>query len=156
MKIKPLHDWAIIKRIDSGEKTAGGIIIPDSAREAPSEGIIQAIGPGIYKKDETEKKKKFIPTILKPGQKIAFVEYMAREFEVDGKPLTFIREEDILGTFGNSAETTEQQPLITREKPAARTKAPASPKKSVQKTSKTAKKKTTVEKKQPAKKRTRK
>lgn len=150
MKIRPLHDWAIIKRIDPEEKTAGGIIIPDSARESPSEGIIQAIGPGIYKKEETGKKKKFIPTILKPGHKIAFVEYMAREFEVDGKHLIFIREEDILGTFGDSAETTEQQPLITREQP-ARTKAPASPKKLVQKTPK---KKPAAKKKQPAKKRT--
>jgi chaperonin GroES len=153
MKIKPLHDWAIINRIDSGEKTAGGIIIPDSAREAPSEGIIQAIGPGIYKKEETEKEKKFIPTVLKPGQKIAFVEYMVREFEVDGTLLTFIREEDILGTFGDSAETTVQQPRTTPEKPAARTKAPASPKMAVQKT---AKKKTAAGKKQPARKRTKK
>jgi chaperonin GroES len=165
MNIRPLHDWALVRKIQPGEKTSGGIIIPDSAQETPSQGIIEAIGPGIYKKKADEKEKKFIPTVLKPGQKIVFVDYMAREFEVDGEHVTFIREEDILGTFEESddvavrgtysVEAKEKQPPVTREKPAPATKAPASPKKSAKKT-KTAVKKISAGKKQPSKERTKK
>lgn len=165
MNIRPLHDWVLVRRIQPGEKTSGGIIIPDSARETPSQGIIEAIGPGIYKKENDEKEKKFIPTVLKPGQKIVFVDYMTREFEVDGEHVTFMREEDILGTFEESddvavrgtysVEAKEKQPPVSREKPAPKTKVSASPKKSAKKT-KTALKKTSTGKKQPAIKRTKK
>lgn len=165
MNIRPLHDWALIRRIQPGEKTSGGIIIPESARETPSQGIIEAIGPGIYKKENDEKEKKYIPTVLKPGQKIVFVDYMAREFEVDGEHVTFIREEDILGTFEESddvavrgtyaVEAKEKQPPVTHKKTTPKAKAPDSTRKSAKKT-KTAPKKTSAGKKQPAKKRTKK
>lgn len=105
MKIRPLHDWAVIRRIEAGEKSSGGIIIPDSAREKPSEGTIVAIGPGVYKPEkgkEKEKKKVFVPTVLKPGQHVAFVDYMARDFTVDGNEVTMIREDDILGTYNRA------------------------------------------------------
>ncbi len=98
MKVKPLHDWTIIKRHEPKEKTAGGIIIPDVARDIPTEGTVIAIGPGRYKK-EPGKKTKFIPTTLKPGQRIYFMEYATQEIELDGKEIIFIREEDILGTL---------------------------------------------------------
>lgn len=121
MKVRPLHDWTIIKRHDPKEKTASGIIIPDSAQEIPAEGTVVVIGPGRYKK-ETGKKTKFIPTILKPGQKIYFMEYATQEIELEGKEIIFIREEDILGTFeddkqfmvkeSHPIEAKQEQPLM--------------------------------------------
>ena len=94
MKLKPLQDWALIQRVEPEEKTAGGIIIPDSAKDKPTEGIVLAIGPGkdtIEKGKEKEKKKKFIPTVLKPGQRVMYGKYSAREFEVDGEPVILVR-----------------------------------------------------------------
>ncbi len=123
MKVRPLHDWTIIKRHDPKEKTASGIIIPDSAKDIPAEGTVIAIGPGRYKK-ETGKKTKFIPTILKPGQKVYFMEYATQEIELEGKEIIFIREEDILGNFEDDKqlmvkeshliEAKQEQPLMSR------------------------------------------
>jgi len=127
MKVKPLHDWTIIKRHESKEKTAGGIIIPDVARDIPAEGTVIAIGPGRYKK-KPGKKTKFIPTILKPGQRIYFMEYATQEIELDGKEIIFIREEDILGTLeddkqlvvkkSHPIEVKQEQPVIPHGKAA--------------------------------------
>lgn len=96
MRLRPLHDWALIRRIASAEKTSGGIIIPEAAKEKPAEGVVEAVGPGRYKK-EPGKKGRYIPTVLKPGQRVYFTEYMAKDVEVDGGEYTFIREEDVLG-----------------------------------------------------------
>ena len=105
MKLKPLQDWVLIKRIEPKEMTAAGIIIPDSAKDKPTEGIVLAIGPGKFetekgekKEKEKEKKKKFIPTVLKPGQRIIYGKYSAREFEFDREMIVLVREEDVLGT----------------------------------------------------------
>src|SRR5512135_2240498 len=73
MNLKPLQDWAVIMRAEAEERTSGGIIIPEVAKEKPLEGVIIAIGPGRYKLEkgkekEKEKQKKFVPTVLKPGQ----------------------------------------------------------------------------------------
>jgi chaperonin GroES len=106
MKIRPLHDWAIIKKHEAEEKTKGGILIPESARDIPTRGTVVAIGPGRYKA-EMGKRKRFIPTIVKPGQQIYFMEYATLEFEVDNEMITFIREYDILGTFED-----EDKPMI--------------------------------------------
>ena len=123
MKVIPLHDWTIIKRHDPKEKTASGIIIPDSAQDIPAEGTVVAIGPGRYKKEEG-RKTRFIPTILKPGQKVYFMEYATQEIELEGKEIIFIREEDILGTFeddrqlmvkeSHPIEAKQEQPLLSR------------------------------------------
>lgn len=104
MKIRPLHDWAVVKRVPAEEKSAGGIIIPDMAKEKPADAVIVAIGPGKLvpekgKPKGKEKKKVFVPTVLKPGQRVIFVDYMAKDFEVDGVEITMIREEDVLGTY---------------------------------------------------------
>jgi chaperonin GroES len=100
MKLRPLQDWAVIARIDSGDRTATGIIIPDTAKEKPSEGVVKAIGPGKYKTMKgKEKKKKFMPTIVRPGQRVVYTEYMAREIDLDGEQIILVREEDILGIF---------------------------------------------------------
>ena len=98
MKLKPLQDWAVIQRLEPEEMTAAGIIIPDAARDKPTEGIVIAIGPGKYKKEkDDEKKKKFIPTVLRPGDRIIYGKYAAREIELDGELLGLVREEDVLG-----------------------------------------------------------
>jgi len=112
MKVRPLHDWTIIRRHNPKEISAGGIIIPDSALDIPTEGTIVAIGPGRYKK-EPGKKTKFVPTMLKPGQRVYFMEYATQEIELHGKDIIFIREEDILGTFEDDKQLMikESHPL---------------------------------------------
>jgi chaperonin GroES len=120
MKFKPLHDWAVIQRTDAEEKTAGGIIIPESAKEKPAEGIVVAIGPGKYKtdRDKEKKKKKFVPTTLKPGQRVIFARYMVTEIEIDDEEITLVREDDILGTVEESGALTVKKDYSVREKPA--------------------------------------
>lgn len=109
MKFRPLNDWALIQASYSPEKTEGGIIIPDSAREKPAEGIVLAIGPGRYKlPDEQIKKrgakkgkknKEFVPTSVLPGQRVLYMKYLTNEIVLDGITYVLAREEHILGTF---------------------------------------------------------
>jgi chaperonin GroES len=91
MKIKPLQDRIVIKRIEEEEKTKGGIIIPDSAKEKPQEGRVVAIGDG--KTLETGKK---APLTVKPGDKILFGKYSGTEIKIDGEEHLIMREEDVL------------------------------------------------------------
>ncbi|GBE00541.1 10 kDa chaperonin 2 [bacterium BMS3Abin07] len=121
MKFRPLQDWAVIKQIDAKEKTRGGIIIPDTAKEKPSEGIIVSIGPGKYKTGKAEgkdKKKKFEATTLKPGQRVIYTGYMASEIELDGEEITLVREEDILGTVEETSQLTARESHDISKKPA--------------------------------------
>ena len=92
MKLKPLHDRILIKIIEESEKTKGGIIIPDTAKEKPSEGEIIAVGPGIINKDGKRN-----PLEVKPGDKILFSKYSGDEVKIDGKDLMIIKEEDVIG-----------------------------------------------------------
>ncbi len=117
MKIRPLHDWAVIRRIDAGETTAGGIIIPAVAKEKPAEGIVEAIGPGKYTAEGKGKKEKFVATTVKPGQRVVFSNFMAKDVEVDGQEITLVREEDILGTHlgGQQLAPKESGPVSIRE-----------------------------------------
>ena len=92
MKLKPLHDRILIKIIEESEKTKGGIIIPDTAKEKPSEGEVVAVGPGIINKDG-----KRHPLEVKPGDKILFSKYSGDEVKIDGKDLMIIKEEDVIG-----------------------------------------------------------
>lgn len=111
MNLKPLQDWAVIKRSEAEEKTSGGIIIPEVAKEKPLEGVIVAIGPGRYtleKGKEKEKKKKFVPTVLKPGEKVIYQKYAEREIELGNEVVTLVREEDILGTVEDYAVTKKK------------------------------------------------
>jgi chaperonin GroES len=91
MKIKPLHDRVLVKRIDDVEKTAGGIIIPDTAKEKPSEGIVEAAGSGRITPDG-----KLAPMTVKAGDRVLFGKYAGTEVKVDGQSRLIIREEDIL------------------------------------------------------------
>ena len=92
MKIRPLNDRLIVKRVEEEQKTAGGIIIPDTAKEKPQEGEVVAAGPG--KRDEDGKR---IALEVKAGDRILFGKYAGTEIKIDGEEHIFMREEDILG-----------------------------------------------------------
>ena len=94
MKIRPLHDRVIVKRVEEERKTASGIVIPDSAAEKPDQGEVKAIGPG--KKDDNGKS---IPVDLKVGDRVLFGKYSGQTVKVDGDELLVMREEDIMGVI---------------------------------------------------------
>ena len=93
-KFRPLHDRVVVKRIDAEEKTKGGIIIPDSAKEKPSQGEISAIGPG--GRDEAGK---LIPIDLKVGDRVLFGKWSGTEIKLDGEELLIMKESDIMGVL---------------------------------------------------------
>jgi chaperonin GroES len=92
MRIKPLNDRVIIKRVAEEHKTVGGIIIPDTAKEKPQEGEVVAVGPG--KRDDDGKR---IALEVKKGDRILFGKYAGTEIKIDGVEHVFMREDDILG-----------------------------------------------------------
>ena len=92
MKIKPLGDRILVKRVKEEERTKGGIIIPDTAKEKPQEGKVVAVGKGKYGDDG-----KLIPIEVKAGDKILFGKYSGSEFKLEGEDLLVLREDDILG-----------------------------------------------------------
>jgi chaperonin GroES len=92
MKIRPLHDRVIVKRLEEERKTASGIVIPDNAAEKPDQGQVLAVGPG--KRDENGKR---IEVDLKVGDRILFGKYAGQTVKVDGEELLVMREEDIMG-----------------------------------------------------------
>ena len=95
MALKPLHDRVLVERVESDEKTAGGLIIPESAKEKPAEGVIVAAGEGA-RKDSGE----LIPMAVKKGDKILFGKWSGTEIKVDGEDLLIMKESDILGLLG--------------------------------------------------------
>ncbi|GIW42581.1 MAG: 10 kDa chaperonin [Candidatus Binatia bacterium] len=92
MKIRPLHDRVLVRRVDEEEKTKGGIIIPDTAKEKPQEGRVVAVGKG-----RITDKGELVPLEVKPGDRVLFGKYAGSEVEIDGEDLLILREEDILG-----------------------------------------------------------
>ena len=95
MKFRPLHDRVVLTRIDAEEKTAGGIIIPDTAKEKPQEGRVVAIGPG--GRDESGK---LIPIDVKVGDRVLFGKWSGTEVKIDGDELLIMKESDIMGVIG--------------------------------------------------------
>ena len=95
MKIKPLNDRVLVKRIEEEQKTTGGIIIPDTAKEKPQEGMVIAAGSG--KPDENGKRH---PLEVKKGDRVLFGKYAGTEIKIDGVEHVFMREDDILGILG--------------------------------------------------------
>jgi chaperonin GroES len=91
-KIKPLHDRVIVKRIEESDKTAGGLFIPDSAKEKPQEGEVIAVGEGKYKDDGTRQ-----TLDVKAGDRILFGKYSGSEITIDNEELLMMREDEILG-----------------------------------------------------------
>lgn len=92
MNFTPLHDRVLVRRIESDEKTAGGLIIPDSAKEKPQEGEVIAVGEGA-RKDSGE----LIPMAVKAGDRILFGKWSGTEVKIDGEDLLIMKESDILG-----------------------------------------------------------
>lgn len=95
MKFRPLHDRVVVQRVAEDTKTAGGIIIPDSATEKPSEGKVVAVGPGIRKEDGTIAK-----LDVKKGDRVLFGKWGGTEVKIDGKELLIMKESDIMGIVG--------------------------------------------------------
>jgi chaperonin GroES len=94
MKIRPLQDRVIVKRLEEEEKTKGGIIIPDTAKEKPQEGKVIAVGKGKVTEDG-----KVVPLDVKAGDKILFGKYAGTEIKIEGEEHLIMREEDILGVI---------------------------------------------------------
>jgi chaperonin GroES len=92
MKLRPLNDRIIVERVEEERKTAGGIVIPDTATEKPSVGVVVAVGPG-----KTDDSGKLVATTLKVGEKVLFGKYSGQEFKMDGKDYLHMREDDIIG-----------------------------------------------------------
>jgi chaperonin GroES len=98
MKFKPLHDRVVVRRIEQNEKTAGGIIIPDTAKEKPQEGEVLGVGSGL--RDENGK---LFPLDVKVGDRILFGKWSGNEVKVDGEELLIMKESDILGILDTPA-----------------------------------------------------
>ncbi|NTF52915.1 co-chaperone GroES [Agrobacterium rhizogenes] len=92
MAFRPLHDRVVIRRLESEEKTRGGIIIPDTAKEKPQEGAVVAVGPGLH--DESGK---LVPLDVKAGDRVLFGKWSGTEIKIDGEDLLIVKEADILG-----------------------------------------------------------
>ena len=100
MGFRPLHDRVLIRRVEAEEKTAGGIIIPDTAKEKPMEGEVVAVGPGA--RDESGK----VQTLdVKTGDRVLFGKWSGTEVKLDGEDLIIMKESDIMGIIDQSAET---------------------------------------------------
>ncbi len=95
MNFRPLHDRVLVRRIEADEKTAGGIIIPDTAKEKPQEGEIVAAGSGVRAEDG-----KITPLDVKAGDKILFGKWSGTEVKLNGEDLLIMKESDILGIVG--------------------------------------------------------
>ena len=91
MKVRPLHDQVIVQRLEEEEKTKGGIIIPDTAKEKPIEGKVIAVGAGRIKKDGTK-----IPPEVKKGNRVLYAKYAGTEVKIDGEEYLIMKEDDIL------------------------------------------------------------
>ena len=94
MSFRPLHDRVLVRRVEADEKTAGGIIIPDSAKEKPAEGEVVAVGAGNKAEDG-----KVTPLDVKAGDKVLFGKWSGTEVKVDGEDLLIMKESDILGVI---------------------------------------------------------
>ena len=98
MKFRPLHDRVVVKRVEEDTKPAGGIIIPDTAKEKPQQGEVVAVGPGA--RDEQGK---IVPLEVKPGDRVLFGKWSGTEVKIDGEDLLIMKESDILGILEGNA-----------------------------------------------------
>ena len=103
MKFRPLHDRVVVRRIEGESKTAGGIIIPDTAKEKPQEGEIVSVGPG--GRDESGK---LIPIDLKVGDRILFGKWSGTEVKIDGEELLIMKESDVMGVIEGQAKPSRK------------------------------------------------
>jgi chaperonin GroES len=103
MKFRPLHDRVVVRRVEQDERTRGGIIIPDTAKEKPMEGEVVAVGPGA--RDE---KGQVQPLDVKPGDRILFGKWSGTEVKLDGEELLIMKESDIMGVIEGSRAATKK------------------------------------------------
>jgi chaperonin GroES len=99
MKFRPLHDRVVVRRLTAEEKTAGGIIIPDTAKEKPMEGEIVAVGPGAR-----NERGEVVALDVQPGDRILFGKWSGTEVKIDGEELLIMKESDIMGVIAGGAE----------------------------------------------------
>ena len=104
MKFRPLHDRVVVERIDADAKSAGGILIPDSAQEKPSQGEIVAVGPG--GRDEAGK---LIPIDLKKGDRVLFGKWSGTEVKINSEDLLIVKETDIMGIVEKTIEAARKR-----------------------------------------------
>jgi chaperonin GroES len=97
MKFRPLHDRVVVRRLEQEEKTAGGIIIPDTAKEKPQEGEVVAVGPGARDEHGTLQ-----PLDLKAGDRVLFGKWSGTEVKIDGEELMIMKESDVMGVIEGS------------------------------------------------------
>ena len=103
MKFRPLHDRVVLERIEPDEKSSGGIIIPDTAQEKPSQGEVVAVGPGA--RDEAGK---LIPIDIKVGDRVLFGKWSGTEVKIDGRELLIMKEADIMGVLDAPAQAKKK------------------------------------------------
>ena len=104
MKFRPLHDRVLVRRVEQEEKTAGGIIIPDTAKEKPQEGEVIAVGPGVRGEDGT-----LHPLDVKEGDRVLFGKWSGTEVKIDGEDLLIMKESDILGIIEGGAKKSSKK-----------------------------------------------
>jgi chaperonin GroES len=97
MKFRPLHDRVVVKRVNAEEKTSGGIIIPDTAKEKPMEGEVVAVGPGARNEQGA-----IVPLDVKEGDRVLFGKWSGTEVKIDGEELLIMKESDLMGIIENS------------------------------------------------------
>ncbi|CAI9410005.1 co-chaperone GroES [Pleomorphomonas diazotrophica] len=95
MKFRPLHDRVVVRRLESEERTAGGIIIPDTAKEKPQQGEVVAVGPGAR-----NEKGELVALDVKAGDKVLFGKWSGTEVKIDGQDLLIMKESDVMGIIG--------------------------------------------------------
>lgn len=100
MHFRPLHDRVLVRRIDAEERTAGGIIVPDTAKEKPQEGEVIAAGPG-----GRNEQGQLVPLDVKPGDRVLFGKWSGTEVKIDGKELLIMKESDLLGVVEKTSAT---------------------------------------------------
>jgi chaperonin GroES len=105
MKFRPLHDRVVVRRLEQEEKTSGGIIIPDTAKEKPQEGEVIAVGPGARGEDGT-----LHPLDVKAGDRVLFGKWSGTEVKIDGEELIIMKESDVMGVIeGKAAPKTAKK-----------------------------------------------
>jgi len=118
MKIKPLHDWAVVRPSAAVEMTESGLYIPDTSKDRPNEGIVEAIGPGAYeeekpgKKKKVQKERKFVPTTIKPGDLVLYERYGGQTVKLENEERVLVREREILGVLTMSPLGNKETLLI--------------------------------------------
>ena len=103
MKFRPLHDRVVVRRVKEEEKSKGGIIIPDTAKEKPQEGEVIAVGPGA--RDESGK---LVPLELKPSDRVLFGKWSGTEVKIDGADLLIMKESDVMGVIVSTGEARKR------------------------------------------------